>query len=73
MDLASLVVFVKIMLPLASSVSVQTSHYLSAGTETCWVSEKPYGSPWFLAEASRRQNEKPVVHKGRTEFLCGRN
>lgn len=66
-DLASLVVFVKIRLPLASSISLQMYHYLSAETETCWV--RSHGSPGFAAEASRRQNEKPVVQKGRA--LCG--
>lgn len=62
---------VTIRLPLASSISEHRYPYLSAGTETWWVSERSRSSPGFVAEASRRQNEKPVGQMGKTDFLCG--
>lgn len=32
---------------------------------------RSHSSPGFVAQASTRQNEKPVVQHGRTDFLCG--
>lgn len=68
--MASLAVFVKRMLPRRLASSISTGMPLPFCRDSNMVGKgEAAAPPGFVAEASRRQNEKPVVQKGRTEFL----